>query len=299
MAVVIVTYNSADVLPGLLDSLEAGLAGAGPFAVIVVDNDSRDDSAALAEAHPLGVQVIRSGRNGGYAAGINLAAVGLPAGADMLILNPDIRLCPGAARKLMDCAANEWVGVAAPMILNVDGSIASSLRREPTLATTWIQAFLGPSLAGRLGVGDMIANRKTYVRAHAVDWATGAVLLVTARARERVGAWDESFFLYSEEVEYQRRVRSSGLYVMYAPDSHVTHIGGDYMQSPALTSVMTSNQIRYYARYHGPLATALFRGALIAFGLLRAWRSRTHRAVLRVAVSPLRPARDYMLQAKS
>lgn len=294
LAVVIVTYNSAEVLPGLLDSMEAGLAGAGPCEIVVVDNGSSDGSADLAAAHGLGVRVIRSHRNGGYAAGINLATAEISPSSDLLILNPDIRLSPEAVQNLQLRARDECVGVAVPMILNADGSIASSLRREPSLPATWMQAVLGPSLAGRLGVGDMIFDRETYARTRTVDWATGAILLVTARARRRVGPWDESFFLYSEEVDFQRRVRSAGLQIAYVPEACVFHIGGDYTHNPALTAVMTSNQIRYYARHHGPIPTALFRGALIAFGLLRVWRSRTHRAVLRVAMSPLRPARDYM-----
>ena len=74
----------------------------------------------------------------------------------------------------------------------------------------------------------------------------------------------------------------------------VFHAGGDYKQSSALTSIMTSNQIRYFARHHGTVSTAMFRGALATFGLLRAWRSGAHRAVLKVALSPLRPVRTYV-----
>jgi GT2 family glycosyltransferase len=120
------------------------------------------------------------------------------------------------------------------------------------------------------------------------------VLLVSPQARRRVGDWDESFFLYSEEVDYQRRVRESGLTVLYEPAARVTHIGGDYMQRPPLAALMTASQIRYFARHHDRLATLLFRCAIAAFGLLRFWRSPTHRAVLRVALTPLRPPGDYL-----
>lgn len=294
LAVVIVTYNSAEVLPDLLDSIEAGLAGAEPYQVIVVDSKSDDRSAEISAAHPVGAHVVRRSVNGGYSAGINAAAALLSDDADMLILNPDIRLLPGSVATLLSRARQAGVGVAVPMILNDDGSIAMSLRREPALANTWWQSVLGFRLAARWNLGEIIADRGTYQRAQSIEWATGAALLVTARARRRVGNWDESFFLYSEEVDFQRRVRLAGLRVVYIPDAQVFHDGGDYMRSVGLTSVMTSNQIRYYARHHGPLRTALFRGALATFGLLRAWRSDAHRAVLRVAVSPLRPARDYM-----
>ena len=296
LGVVIVTFNSADDLPGLLDSLGDGLAGIERYEVIVVDNQSHDHSVAIAEQHPIGARVVRSPVNGGYAAGINLAAAQLPPGADMLVLNPDLRLCPGSVAQLVARARDEAVGVAAPMIRNSDASLATSLRREPSLAGAWWQALLGPTLAGRMGLGDIIADPAYYRQGRRIEWATGAILLVTARAREKVGEWDESFFLYSEEVDYQRRVRQAGLGVVYVPEAEVFHAGGGYKRSPGLTAIMTSNQIRDYARHHGALPTLLFRGALLTFGLLRCWRSGTHRAVLRVALSPLRPPRHYVAQ---
>jgi len=294
LGVVIVSYNSADVLPGLLDSLGGGLAGVANFRVIVVDNQSRDQSVSVAEAHPIGATVVRASSNGGYSAGINRAAELLPPDADMLILNPDIRLMSGSIAQLVLRARDERVGIAVPMIRNDDGTLAPSLRHEPTLAATWWHAALGPNLASRLGLGEIIADPSQYLFPSKIEWATGAILLVAARARRKIGQWDESFFLYSEEVDYQRQVRDAGLEIAYVPGAKVFHAGGAYQQSVALTSVMTSNKIRYFARYHGPLATTLFRGALAAFGLLRAWRSSAHRSVLKVALSPLRPPRHYM-----
>src|SRR3954465_14105739 len=103
LAVVIVTYNSAAVLPGLLDSLAAGLEGVGRFEIVVSDNDSRDGSAELALAAPVGARVIRMERNAGYAAGINAAIATVSAASDVLILNPDVRLRPGAVRTMRRC----------------------------------------------------------------------------------------------------------------------------------------------------------------------------------------------------
>ena len=294
LGVVIVTYNSADALRELLDSLEQALAGIERTKVLIVDNLSSDNSVEIGERHPLAPTVIRNSTNAGYSAAINIAAGMLPPEADMLILNPDIRLLPGSVAKLLAAARSEDVGVVTPLILNSDGSIATSLRREPRLIDMWCQAILGPAISARLGVGEAIARPAAYGKPCTVDWATGAILLVSSRARQRVGQWDESFFLYSEEVDYQRRVREAGLRVVFEPAAHAFHAGGEYQRNVALTSVLTSNQIRYFARHHGPLQTALFRTAIIIFGLLRAWRSRAHRASILVALLPLRPARDYM-----
>src|SRR6266404_3978762 len=102
LSIVIVTYNSAAVLPGLLDSLPAGLEGVKQFQTIVIDNDSDDSSVDIALAHPTQPKVIRMGRNAGYAAAINAAAAAVSPDADLLILNPDVCLLPGLASLLVD-----------------------------------------------------------------------------------------------------------------------------------------------------------------------------------------------------
>jgi len=286
LIIVIVTHNSADVLVGLLDSLAPALSNVPNVSIIVVDNDSTDDSTAIAEHHPVGVRLLRAGRNGGYAAAINAAAATVAPDAAILVLNPDIRLFPGSVGRLLQRAIEPDVGVVVPQMRDLAGTIAMSLRREPSLLRMWAQALLGPIRAARLGTGELIADAAAYQRSREVDWATGAALLITPQARASVGAWDESFFLYSEEVDYQRRVRTNGLKVVYEPSACVAHIGGSYMQSPMLAALMTRNQIRYFRRHHGRVETMLFRSAIIAFGLLRAWKSRTHRAVLRAGITP-------------
>lgn len=287
LGIVIVTYNSAKVLGGLLDSLAPALQDVREVAILVVDNLSTDQSADIAERHPIGAQVLRTGRNGGYAAAINAADAILPPDTAMLVLNPDIRLLPGSLSHLLARAREPDVGVVVPQMRAPDGTVAMSLRREPSLVRGWAQAIVGPAQAARLGLGEMIAEASAYEHSHDVEWATGAALLITPRARAQVGAWDESFFLYSEEVDYQRRVRCSGLRVIYEPKACVTHIGGDYMQSPMLAGLLTRNQIRYFGRHHGLIKTLLFRWAIFTFGMLRAWKSPTHRAVLRAAITPV------------
>ncbi|THK39043.1 glycosyltransferase [Ensifer sp. MPMI2T] len=292
-AVVIVTFNSASVLPSLLDSLPSGLRDIERFEVIVVDNDSRDGSAELAETHSLRPRVLRMGRNAGYAAAINAAAATVHAASNILILNPDLQLCPGAVAPLVECAAMPSVGIAVPRNYRKDGTIDPTQRREPSVLTAWAEAILGGRLAARLGWGEIISQPNRYERLGPVQWATGSALLVSARARRAVGRWDESFFLYSEEVDYQRRVREAGFDIVYEPRSEVVHAGGECGTDPRLFALMTANRIRYYQRHHGVFPTSFFRLG-IAFGeAVRSWRgSSMHRAALRSALMPLGPASD-------
>jgi GT2 family glycosyltransferase len=293
LSIVIVTYNSASVIQGLLDSIPSGLKGIEQVETIVVDNDSADDSVDIALAHPIRPKVISMGRNAGYAAGINAGVATAHPDADLLILNPDIRLLPNAARLLVDRLTEKSVGVAVPRILTEDGTTYWSLRREPSLLTAWTDAILGGTLAGRIGTGEMVGDAATYDREGLVEWATGAIVAVAARARRIVGDWDESFFLYMEEVDYLRRVRECGFSVAYVPQAQAVHIGGEYSENPRLSALLCANRIRYHRRHHGPLSTALFRLSIIVGEGIRAVRgSPGHRAAVRAAVTVRESALD-------
>ncbi len=282
LAVVTVTYNSASVLSGLLDSLAAGLEGIGHYEVIVVDNDSHDHSVDLALAHPIGARIIRTGRNAGYAAAINAATATIDPCTDLLVLNPDIRLQRGCISSLY--ASLHSAGVAVPQVRGEDGDVSRSIRREPSLMTAWSEALLGGTVAARLGLGEIVGGAAVYRDGGQVEWATGAILLVSAKAREAVGDWDESFFLYSEEVDYLRRVRAAGLKILYVPQALAIHIGGDYHSSPFLTALMTANRIKYYRRHHNAAASALFRLGVIVGEGIRLAVGLGHRSAFRAAV---------------
>ncbi|WP_028745657.1 glycosyltransferase family 2 protein [Rhizobium mesoamericanum] len=289
LAVITVTYNSADVLPNLLSSLEEGLVGVSRFEVIVVDNNSRDDSVAIAKAHPIGARVIPTGRNGGYSAGINAGAAIVPTDWNILILNPDLQLIPGAAVTMSNRLRDPKVGVVVPQILNPDGSLSLSLRREPSLMTAWSEALLGGLISSRLGTGEIIGDLKRYESPTQVDWATGAILMVSAHARQVVGDWDERFFLYSEEVDYMRRVRMQGLAVAYEPQAKAMHIGGDTKASPFLFAVQTTSRLRDFNARSGPVRRMLFRAGVATGEAIRSFRDQSHRAALKAALSPVRP----------
>jgi len=135
----------------------------------------------------------------------------------------------------------------------------------------------------------MIGDPAIYGRGGLIEWATGAILAVAARARGAVGDWDESFFLYMEEVDYLRRVRECGLSVAYVPQAQAVHIGGEYSENPRLSALLAANRIRYHRRYHGPLSTAVFRLSIILGEGMRAVRgSPGHRAAVRAALTPRR-----------
>ena len=291
VAVVAVTYNSAAVLPGLLESLDDGLRGVS-WHLTVADNASADDSVAIARRLVPDCQIAQTGRNAGYAAAFNAAVrVAEPYDA-VLILNPDVRLRPGSVARMvarLGGAGARRVGVAVPRILGDDGHVALSLRREPTVRRALGEALLGQR-AGRFpSLGETVVEREAYFRDGAVDWATGAVMLMSRACLESCGPWEERFFLYSEETEFALRARDRGFLTTLVADAEVVHIGGESRVSPALWSLLTVNRVRLYGMRHSRPATALFWSAVFLREASRA--ALGHPRSRRAVAALVRPAR--------
>jgi GT2 family glycosyltransferase len=281
LTAVVVTHNSAAVVAGLLDSLPAALAGI-PAEVVVVDNGSTDGTAALLEARG-GCRVVRSA-NVGYAAGINRGVRESRAGGDILVLNPDVRLAPGAVGHLVAAAGLPRTGIVAPRIRDPDGTLALSLRRDPSLPRA-----LGLNRTGRPLLAEYVTEPAAYERAGVVDWALGAVLLVTRECHDALGGWDESYFLYSEETDLSLRARDRGLLTRYEPAAVAVHLGGGSGRSGRTQAMQAVNRVRLYRRRHGPAAAAAYLALTVAAEL--SWAARGNRDCRAAAHALLRPSR--------
>ena len=282
VGIVVVTWNSAEVLEECLESLSDACAGIGSWAVVVADNDSSDETVAIARAAP-GVTVVRLGGNFGYAAGINAGVAALEPSDAILVLNPDIRLAPGSVRKLLDAADVAPVGITVPRLYFEDGTTILSLRRDPSVTRVLGETVLGGDRSGRIPwLGELVTDPERYEQSGVADWATGAAMLITSKCWDSVGEWDESYFLYSEETDYAIRARRAGFRLEYVPDATAVHIGGDQGVSPRLWTMSVLNRVRVYARYHGRVHTAAFRAAIVLNEATRAAVGRERsRAALR------------------
>jgi GT2 family glycosyltransferase len=278
-AIVIVTYNSADEVGGLLDSLPRAADGL-RLRVIVVDNDSSDDTADVVAARPWAT-FVRSGGNLGYAGGINVGRRHTGPARSVAVLNPDLRLEPGSLRRLFEVARQSGAGAAVPRMLDEVGTLSPSLRREPSVLRALGDALLGGKWPGRPAwLSEIVWAREPYDRPGTADWATGAALLVTAEADDTVGAWDdERFFLYSEETDYCRRLRQAGVGIRYVPDAVAIHRGGGSGSGPALVALTQVNRLRYFRKYHGRLTSAAFAATVVLSEVMRIRRPENRRAL--------------------
>lgn len=280
-AVVVVTYNSVQDIAGLLQSLPAAADGL-TMRIIVVDNGSADATVSTVHGWP-DVICIETGSNLGYAGGINVGREDVGECSALLIVNPDVVLAPRALRNLFTALQDRAeVGIVAPTLIGPDGCRLPSLRRRPTLARTIGDALPGGRLAWRPGwLTEIVWDKRSYRYRHTVDWATGAVLLISANCDRVIGPWDERFFLYSEETDYAARAWAAGFHVEYVPDARATHRGAGSGRSDYLVALLAISRIRYAEKYsRWPWA---YRSAMIAAELLRCGRPG-HRLALRLVL---------------
>jgi N-acetylglucosaminyl-diphospho-decaprenol L-rhamnosyltransferase len=283
VVVVIVTYNSREVVDGLLSGLPAAF-GDVEHEVVVVDNDSVDGTAAALERR--GVRVLRS-PNLGYSSGINRGVAAAPAASAVLILNPDVRLAPGSAARMVQAMTETGAGIVVPRLTDPDGTLYPSLRREPT-----IRRWLGLTFTGRPSLSELVTEPDAYRRRHEVDWATGAVMLVDRRLHDQLGGWDESYFLYSEETDFCLRARDLGRPTFLEPTAVAEHIGGGSGRSGHTHAMQMVNRVRLYRRRRGAVLGLVYHAVAIGREGLKAaaGSARSRTSFLALVLPSRRPA---------
>lgn len=248
--VVIVAHNSAHDLAGVLESLPAACEDH-PYQVVLVDNGSSDGTADLAEASGL-THVIRQG-NVGYAAGINRGARESADWGFLLILNPDTRLLPGSVTSMKKTMMATGAGLVVPQVRTSRGTLSYSLRRNPTLLRA-----LGLARLGSAAFSEHISEPEAYSDRHPVDWALGAVMLVSRRCFDELDGWDTSYFLYSEETDFCLRAWERGFATWFEPSAHAIHDGGGSGRNGWTHSLQSVNRVRLYGRWHSTPATYIY-----------------------------------------
>jgi N-acetylglucosaminyl-diphospho-decaprenol L-rhamnosyltransferase len=261
-SVVIVNYASWPLTLRCVASLYA--TGYEDFEVVVVDND-RPEPPEI--SHP--ARVIRNKVNLGFARACN-QGISASSGELVGLVNPDTLVEQSFFRRVEAFfAENPAVGVAGPRVLDADGRVQLSARRELSM----ISGLFGrTSLLTRLFPASTLVKKQfpavTELTAPAaVDWVSGACMVVRRRALEEVGTLDERFFMYFEDADLCRRVREAGWFVYYLPDIEVTHqAGGSTRSRPRAIWDLHKSAFLYHRKHgdHGPLN---FYSILVLLGL--------------------------------
>ncbi len=223
IAVVIVNYESG---PALVRCVE-GLRSESTAEVVIVDNGSVDGSLDEIRHRFADVEVVVPGRNLGYGAAANRGVAATTA-ALVLVCNPDVEVRSGALAVLAEAlAAHPRLALVGPLIRDASGVRYPSARQFPSLIDAAGHALLGIFVPdNRFTRSYQLAHLGDAAEVRMVDWVSGACFMTRRSAFEQVGGFDESYFMYAEEVDLCWRLGRSGWQVAYAPTAEVIHLQG-------------------------------------------------------------------------
>lgn len=240
--VIVVAYGPVDLLRVAIAPLSDH------FRIHVIDNGRSD--AVREGAAAGGHDYVRPPRNVGFGAAVNIGLNRVPSDVDVLLLNPDARVTAEDVRVLQSSLHERpWTAAVAPLLRRPDGSLEPTRWPMPTPRLAW-RAVIG---RGRL-------------RSDEPYFVSGAVLLLRGEALRTVGPFDERFFLYAEEVDWQKRAQLAGYTVREVTNVHALHLGGATSSNKRLRDAHFHGSAELYVRkWFGPVGWWFFRtGSLVA-----------------------------------
>jgi N-acetylglucosaminyl-diphospho-decaprenol L-rhamnosyltransferase len=297
VAVVIVSYKSAQLTIDCLSSIQSERSKGGiGIRVVVVDNAS-GDAPAIAEAiekksWSSWVKLVQAPRNGGFAYGNNLAfRVAKDDGPPdyFHLLNPDTLVRKGAIGALVQfLEAHPDVGIVGSSFENLDGSDWPIAFRFPSILSE-IESGLQLKLASRILQRWAVAVQMS-VMPQPIDWVPGASMMIRPLVFDAIGGFDETYFLYFEETDFCFRAKKAGYSTWYVPESRIMHIAGESTKvtgrnagSKRLPSYWFESRRRYFMASCGTaraIAVDVVTVLAHAFGYLkRIAQRRTDRGV--------------------
>ncbi len=224
-----------------------------PGEIVVVDNASVDGSLELVRREYAGVRLIANATNRGYGAAAN-QAIACTSAPHILLLNSDTLLRPGALQALRAYLDHHpCVAMVGPRLVNVDGSLQPSCFPFPTPIHTLVEISGSRRVIRHLPfVRELYPPTSSHSRARPVPWVLGAGLALRRKAVDDVDGFDESFFMYSEEVDLAYRLRRAGWQIHFAPVATIAHVGGaSTRQRPAeMARQAIASTAHFYRRHY-------------------------------------------------
>lgn len=281
--IIIVNYNAG---PLLADCAQAALQSTIPVNIFISDNGSTDNSLALLKKNIIDqrLHIIENNENLGFSKGNN-QALPLTNSDYLLFLNPDCIIQADTLEKLIaQMQKNPQVGMAGCLIQNPDGTEQAGCRRNiPNPWTAFIRAFglkklakIAPNVFKPELFNDFVQNDQPLPKEPViVEAISGAFMLVTREALNKVGHWDEGYFLHCEDLDWCMRFNQAGYKILFVPKVAVMHVKGACSQTrPAFVQYhMHKGMVRFYKkffsqRYPKILMYAVFIAIWLRFSLL-------------------------------
>jgi len=244
--------------------------------VVVVDNNSSDGSIDYfknLQSQFNNFSVTASSQNNGFAKASNIGA-GSASGEFLLFLNPDTEFIETGMQKVLDFFNSknkvEKIGIVGAKLLNFDNSIQYSCRSFPTLARQFYESYFLHRIFSRSKIfGSYFLSDWNHESIRKVDWLSGAFMLIKKEVFERIGGFDEGFFMYSEDADICLRLSRAGFKNYYFNQYSIRHDDGAIASSnKALRNSQIWRSRRLYFLKNYSLTHALLESYLFFLGVI-------------------------------
>lgn len=251
VSVIIVSWNTRGLLRQCLNSL-AATVGDLACEVIVVDNGSTDGSVKMVKEEFSEVNLIANDTNRGFGPANN-QGIQIARGRYIVLLNSDTIVLPSALQSMlvfMDSQAR--IGAAGGLLLMADGQVQPSVGRFPRILE---------AMRIHLGMRSLPHQKACYYESQHLDleYVSGAFIVLRRTVLDKVGLFDEQFFIYAEEQDLCLRIREAGFNIGYNPEARIIHFGGKSCQQHARSVYRLVSRLRFLRKHKGLLYFTTYR----------------------------------------
>jgi len=265
VSIILVNYNGADVLPNCLNSLEKVIP-TDNHEIILVDNNSQDDSIDILDHNFPHVKLIKLPKNVGFGAGNNAGAK-IAKGEFLFLLNTDTILTSNILPHLIDLMEKHPdVGVIGPKLLFPDESFQISFSTEISIKGEFAARKLHKNAENP---NNLHIIEQDFQEIKEVDIVVGAAFFIRTDLFNSLGCFDEKFFMYFEESDLCQRVKNEGYKVLYTPEVSLIHLRGHSVKkiSNKMAVEYRRSQLYYYYK-HRPIWEILVLRIYLLFKFL-------------------------------
>ncbi|MEK7450741.1 MAG: glycosyltransferase [Patescibacteria group bacterium] len=265
LSVIYVYYNTPEELQLSIKSLERACVKI-PYEVIIVNNNSQKGIPKKIYDKS-NITIINNDTNYGYGKGLNQGA-GIAKGEYLLLVNPDVEFTENSIKHLLGkIESDSRIGAVAPQLIDEKGNILQSISGMPYLPQSlFVFSFL-----------DKIWGKNPFLvkyhnlnldrsKEHEVDVAGGACMMVRRSIFDKVGGFDERFFMYFEEADFCSRIKQLGCSIIYYPKAKAIHLVGRSSQDKEwIEKTFEQSRFKFFKKYHGLIPALLGEFALRFF----------------------------------
>tara|TARA_B100000676_G_C18086925_1_gene855855 strand:+ start:752 stop:2803 length:2052 start_codon:yes stop_codon:yes gene_type:complete len=271
ISIVIVSYNVKDFISQCIRSIYKSNLNKNDYEIIVVDNDSHDNTLQMIEKEFQEVIIIRNKNNEGFSKAVN-QGFAISKGENLCIINPDVIIKDDTLSKLLlNIEGNDKIGAIGPRVINTDGTIQHSCKRSfPTPLNSLFRLFKLDKLFPKSKVfGKYNLTYLDIDKEHEVDVLSGAFMLIRRKIFKLVNGFDQRFFMFGEDIDLCHKIKDLGYKVIYSPTTEIIHYKGESVKSAPydMINVFYSAMDIYYDKYSSKYKYWKFISQLVKLGL--------------------------------